>query len=426
MGVVDDSLHGGSPLSGASVYVLGTALRARTNASGIFRIDSITPGDVQIIVRHPMLDSLLLTVTSGKFALPVDRVAEIAIATPSLVTFHSRFCPRGRVMSGQAIVAGRVDEADTGLPLANATVSLVYIDSAGPSAAQRVRTARTNADGFYAICGLPEGLDGTIQTTASGHASPEVPVSTERRDLVAAGFLVATTEQTGATMSAVLTGRVLDVAGRPVPDAQVAIEGGQTVARTAPDGTFRLAGLPSGTTNASVHKIGFSPAVETVHLRKTEPQELTVSMSAVSRLPTVKVVAGAEKELDRVGFTGRLKMGGRANFLLPEDMVKFENLKLTDVFRQMPGFLVQRGNGNDSFLSSSRAVNGGQQGCVVIYVDRILFEQQMPGDLDSAFPPYQIGAVETYPSPSTTPAEFQLPGRSCATVVMWTKNRLNR
>jgi hypothetical protein len=60
----------------------------------------------------------------------------------------------------------------------------------------------------------------------------------------------------------------------------------------------------------------------------------------------------------------------------------------------------------------------------MIYVDRTPFEQMSPGDLDNAFPVHQIGAIEGYASATDTPAEFRTAGRSCATIVAWTRHRL--
>jgi hypothetical protein len=350
----------------------------------------------------------------------------VSIATPSVARFRDSFCPRGGVRVGQAIIAGRVDEADTGEPLANAVVSLVYTDG-GPSTSPRVRTARSNANGFYAICGVPENIEGTVQAAVGTHASAEVGVSTKANVLVTAGFLVVTGSDTG-TGSAVLRGRITDVAGRPVADAQVAVEGGKSIARTAEDGTYSLTDLPSGTTNASVRKIGFAQAFRTVHLRKSEPQVLNVQMAAGTRqLAPVTITATADKALDKLGFTERLKMGSPNNFLTPDQIAKRENVaQLTDLFRMMPGFIVQNGGANKSVLASSRAVNGGQQSCVNVFVDRMPFQQLTAGDLDAAFPLYTIGAIESYPTGATTPAEFRLTGQSCATVVIWTKMKLNR
>jgi hypothetical protein len=425
-GFVDDSLHGG-PLAGASVVVLGTQRAAVTDADGIFRIDSIPPGEVQILVRHPSLDSLLITVTSAKFTVVADRLDEVAVGTPSVARFRSGFCPRGGVQLGPAMIAGRVDEADTGAPLANAVVTFVYTDG-GLSSSPRLRTTRTNASGFYALCGLPENVEGTMQAAVGAHASAEVPADTKGRVLTTAGFLISMSGDSLGTGTAVLTGRVTDVAGRPVADAQVAVEGGRGVARTREDGTFTLGALPSGTTNASIRKIGYAQALRTVHLRKSEPTTLNVALAAGTRvLAPVTVTATADKALDKIGFTERLKMGSPANFMTPDQIAKREDVaQLTDLFRVIPGFIVQRAGDNKSILASSRSVNGGQQGCVNIFVDRMPYQQLTPGDLDAAFPLNMIGAIESYPSGATTPAEFRISGQSCATVVIWTKSKISR
>ena len=68
IGVVDDSIRGG-PLAGALVTVVGTKRQGTTDAKGIFRIDSIVPGEHQIVVTHPLLDTLGLQVLSAPIVL---------------------------------------------------------------------------------------------------------------------------------------------------------------------------------------------------------------------------------------------------------------------------------------------------------------------------------------------------------------------
>lgn len=427
-GAVDDSVRGG-PLAGATVAILGTAIRAVTGADGLFRLDSIPPGEVQLMVRHPMLDTLLSTVTTAPFAVQAGRLDEVLLATPTLDRLRPRLCARGGVNIGRSILAGRVDDAETGAPVANALVSVVYKDASTPFGNQRVRSARSNADGLYVICGLPDMITGTVQAAVGANASSEISVETTATDALAtASFLLgsATVSDSGRTGSAVLTGRIVDVAGRPVQDAQVAVEGGNGIALTDAEGSFTLRGLPSGTTNASIRKIGFAPALRTVHLRSREPYVLNVSMAAGARaLAPVTVTAPAAEGLKAVGFEERLKMGNRTNFMFPEEIEKRQVARLTDLFRNLQGFIVQMA-GNQQIVASSRAVSGGQEGCVAIFVDRIPFEQVSPGDLDSAFPVNTIGAIESYPSPASTPSEFRRAGRSCATLVIWTKYRLSK
>lgn len=426
-GVVDDSLRGG-PLVGATVAVMGAPRTALTDPSGLFRLDSIPAGTIRLLVRHPLLDTLLITVSTAPFAVTADRLEEIALATPTLDAVRSNLCPRGGVRAGNGMLAGRVDDADTGAPLSNALVTLVYSEQGVVDANDRVRRARTDADGLYAICGIPETLQGTVQATAGGHATADVPVSTRAKMIETASFLVGSDQRTdsGTVGAAVLAGRITDVAGRPLRDVQVGVEGGAGVAVTAENGTFLLRELPSGTTTASVRKIGYAPATATVHLRKFKPESLTIALSVASQvLAPVTVTAKADQELERLGFNDRLKMGNRSNFLFPEQLEKQQFDRFTDLFRSVPGFAATRA-GNYYFLQSSRALSGGTQGCVNVFVDKVRFEQLSPGDLDAAFPVGTIGAIESYPSDASTPSEFRLPGRNCATVVVWTKHRLNR
>lgn len=426
-GAVDDSLRRGA-LVGATVSVIGTNRSAITDQAGLFRIDSILPGTVQLRVQHPLLDSLLIVVSTAPFATMADRLDEIALATPSLARVKTNLCPRGGFRSGEAMLAGRVDDAELGVPLPDALVSLVYVDPATGVGNERLRSARTDADGLYAICGLPETFDGTVQASVGGNASAEVPLSLAGQLFETAGFVIgsASRSDSGNTGSAVLMGRIIDVAGRPLSQAQVTIEGGNGVALTSDDGAFRLDGLPSGTTIASVRKIGFAPAIRTVHLRNSRPESMNVTMPAMTRtLAPVTITAKRDEMLDRLGFTDRLRIGNRSNFMLPEEIEKRENDRLTDLFRTIPGFIITR-QGQRQTLESSRAVNGGQRGCVNVFVDRMEYQQLDAGDLDAVFPVGTVGAIESYPSVASTPSEFLRPGRNCATVVIWTRLRINR
>ena len=424
VGVVDDSLRGG-PLVGATVAVIGTSVRTTTDQDGLFRIDSLPPGEVQLAVLHPLLDTLYIVVTTQKFTLVDGRLEEMGIATPPLERIRLRSCPRAGVVLGDGILIGRVDDPDTDRPVPGALVSLVYSDPRSGTPIQRVRSARSRDDGLYAICGLPETLTGTVQAAVGAAASSEIPVTMKAQFLATASFLLSTAPKDSvARGTAALTGRVTDVTGAPIASAQVAVEGGNAIAVTGSDGTFALTGLPSGTTSAVIRKIGYAPALRTVHLRKAAPQRVAVTLSeGVRTLAAVVVTGGMEPALKKVGFTERRNMGMRSQFLLPADIEKRNPSAFTDLFRQMSGFRVTSAGMGQS-IEGTRSSGGAMSGCVNVYVDRVAFEQMSPGDLDSAFPIGMIGAVETYASASETPAEFQMPGRSCATIVAWTKMKL--
>jgi hypothetical protein len=425
-GVVDDSLRGGA-LSGATIAVIGTSLRATADRDGFFRLDSVPPGEAQLALLHPLLDTLFIIVTSPKFTLVAGQLQELAFSTPPLARLYEQVCPRGGVATGTALLAGRVDYADDDKPVAGAVVSLVYTDPRSGTPIQRVRTSRARGDGLYVICGLPETLTGTVQASVGAVSSSEIPVNMKESLLATASFLMGTPSKDSVHRgSAVLTGRVTDVTGAPMAQAQIAVEGGAAIAVTGADGTFSLAGLPSGTTSAVVRKIGYSPALRTVHLRANQPQRLSVVLAAgVRALPTVTVTGTMDVALKKLGFNERRNMGVRSSFMLPADIEKKMARQFTDLIRNMNGFRVTD-SGMGQMIEGTRGSGGAQSGCVNVYVDRVAFEQMSPGDLDSAFPVSMIGAIETYASANETPAEFTMPGRSCATIVVWTKMKLSK
>lgn len=429
VGVVDDSLHGG-PLRGATVALIGTSFRTKTDNDGFFRVDSLPIGDtVQVAVLHPTLDTLYLVVTSPKFVVPTGRMQDVALATPSLARVRDQICPRGGVTTGRAMLVGRVDGADDDKPVGGVLVSLVYTDPGSGTAIQRVRTARTREDGLYAICGLPETLTGTVQAAQGAASTSEVAVTMKEQLLATTSFLLGKPVAKDAAVrgNAILTGRVTDLAGAPVAQAQIAVEGGNQIAMTGDDGTFVLRGLASGTTAAIVRKVGYAPAMRTVNLRAAEPQRLGVVLAMGARvLNTVTVTGKMDQALKQVGFTERRNMGMRSGFMLPDEIEKRQAKYLTDLFRTIPGFKVTQSGLGQIVEGTRSSMGGGQSGCVNVFVDRVAFEQTSPGDLDAAYPVGMIGAIETYASASETPAEFQMPGRGCATIVAWTKMKLSK
>jgi len=347
----------------------------------------------------------------------------VANAQGGVLTYDqakARYCPPGGVVRAPAILFGRVLDADTDAPLAGANVSLVYTDSLAQPPAERVRRARSADDGTFAICGLPERIAGTVQAARGALTTPEVPIAFTDRLL---GGAVLTLNVSGATR-AVLQGRVLARSGAPVAGAQVAVEGTSANAVTGADGAFSLSGLPSGTHTTVARKIGYAPATVAVNLTTLRPREVTVTMSDARLLEAVRVVGKLDDALKQIGFEDR-KRFGRGRFISPEEVEQRNPLLFTDLLQTVPGLTV-RSSGSGRVVQATRNTGLSEAGCVIIFVDHARFEQMQPGDLDEAFHAVNVGAVEIYSSPADVPAEFQVSGRACTTIAMWTKTKLAR
>lgn len=332
----------------------------------------------------------------------------------------ARFCPRAGASNGPAILFGRLLDADTDAAVAGADISLVYTDSTLEKPADRLRRTRTLDDGAYAICGLPETYAGTLQATHGKRSTAEAPVTAHDQML---GISMLTLNVSGVS-NATLRGRVTVKGGAPVAGAQVAVQGATPVAVTGADGAFTLSALPSGTQAVVVRKIGFAPSTVAVSLSARAPQEVSVELSEARVLAAVRVVGKMDNGLKQVGFEERQR-SGHGHFLGPEDIEQRKPLLFTDLLQAAAGFRVTY-SGRGRIVQSSRSYSGGQEGCVNIFVDRTPFQQMQAGDLDDTFRAADIGAVELYSSPNDAPAEFQVTGKPCATIAMWTRTRLAR
>lgn len=413
-GVVIDSLHG-TGLAGATVRVVGTTRAAITSAHGFFVIDSVAPGEVTIEVRHALLDTLGIALGSRPFPLVSGQRVVVSMRTPTVEELHEQACPRSGVNARPGILLGLLRDADADTALAGGTASLVYHDQFSALATERLRTARIDPNGRFVICGLPDAIAGTVQIARNGRTTPEMDVETKGQLFSTVGFTIGTSTRS----KAVLTGHVTQQAGLPVPGVQVVVAGAPSVALTDSAGRYRLDGLPSGTAEVVARRIGLAAATQTAQLTQRAPRTLDFRMSDAQTLAAVKVVGKLDHGLQKVGFLDRQASSG-GHFLSPDQVERIHPQVLSDLLRMMPGVRVtDRGTGR--VIESSR--NGT---CMNIWVDNARFESYQPGDVDAAFVASNIGAVETYSSQTDTPMEFQIPGKSCGAVVVWTKQRLTR
>ena len=451
-GTVYDSLHR-APLGEALVSIEGTTRMTSTNRLGLFLLDSIPPGTHRMRVDHPVLDSLGIVMVTAPFELKDGDESTMQLAIPSAETLVEVSCPAARRNLGPGAVIGRLLDADTDEPVAGARVSVAWLEmslNAGLRKIPRLREALSTADGMFRICGLPANFEGTLQAQLKGITTSEVRVKAEGFPLVVQGLKIgnpntvvaAATDSaaqrrqkeaaTGPTFSAarlqtgnaVLNGRVVNAAGQPVVGARVDVIGTPGATLTRENGEFSISGLPSGTQSVVVRQIGFAPEERPVELSTRAPARIEIAMSRPATvLNTVVVRADRDVGLERVGFSQRKKSGG-GYYLDGDDIVKRAPNMLTDLFRTIPGLrVVPSGNGIDYQVESARAVVGS---CVRYFVDGAPFEAVFPGDVDRLLPPGEIAAIEVYNGISV-PAQFQQAGNSsCAAIVLWSKQRVDR
>ena len=442
-GSVIDSLHD-ALLHGALVRIENTTREAFTDSLGAYRIDSVPAGMRRLVVIHPLLDTLGISLVTPPLNITGGETRIIELAIPSGETLVSLFCPAARRALGPAALVGFVRDADTEGAAQGAKVSLLYYESdpLGLKKTARVREQQIGPDGRYRICGLPATMSGKLQVFRNGVQTGEVPVdlggSGNTEQLLAMRSMsisssvqvaAASPNDTGAKKPALVrgrsrvVGRVLNKYGQPIAGARVELQNTGAATKTRANGEFTLDSLPAGTQTLEVRQLGFSPTEVAVELSSASPQNVTVKMADyVPVLSEMRVTAQRERGLSDVGFADRKKTG--MGYYMDADQIKMrQTTQFSDMLRTVPGIRVQPGGNGTNIITSSRDPTGG---CVTFYVDGAPWQQMTPGDLDTYVRPEEVAALEVY-NGSTAPPQFQQAGQSgCTTVVIWTERRISR
>jgi hypothetical protein len=441
-GVAFDSVHS-EPLIGAVIQVEGTGRFAISDSLGRFVADSITPGSYRLVVDHPMLDTLGISLVTPAMSFSANTVTRTLVALPGSETLVNLYCPAARRALGPGALVGRVREPDSDSAAVGARVSFVWYDPdpvglpAGikvPRKTPRVREATIGADGTYRLCGLPDKYEGKLQAQRKdGGATAEVLVTQADgllalRSVSVAPLVLASRDSTGrmrgeAKGTARVTGRVINKSGAPVANARIGLLGASAATITRSNGEFTLDSLPAGTQALVVRQIGYRPTEVPVELSSRAPSRVTVHLGEfVPELSPVEVVSRRDEGLQKVGYLDRKRSSASGYFLTPEQIERRRATQFTDLMRSIPGLQVSGSMGQQT-LTSTRSSTSGSGGCVTVFVDGATWQQLAPGDLDSFVRPEEVAAVEVY-SGTQVPAQFTTIGQNCSAVVVWTKTRV--
>ena len=438
-GKVIDSVHARA-LAGAYVELLPGGRQAVTDASGVFRFDSVAPGGgYRLRVMHALLDTLGVSVATPAIALAAGQALEVEVATPSAARLIELLCPAAVRARGPSALVGFVRDPDTGAALDSVSISLVFDESPVSSirwASNRV--AKTNANGHFALCGLPTRVDGFVEATRGPHRTPDIPVAIGAESpLALRGFGISLTAEriAGDVDSAgkrvtllrgkgTLAGRVVAKTGEPIAGAYVQMDRTTASAVTNASGEFTLVDVPSGTQLVRVRKIGLSMVTQAVDVSSSDrPAPVRIAMrESVPTLPTVVTVSDRNADLERTGFARRKAHG--LGFFLEGEQIDHGPPSLGESLRMVPGLHIgynaQNQRKQTTVTMSSRDPS---RGCVRYILDGVYY-QELGGDIEKLVRPADVEALEMY-NPSAVPGEFADAGRGkCSVLVLWTNHMI--
>lgn len=440
-GSVYDSLSG-KPLADALVQLIGTggtseAWNATTYANGEFAFPAVPSGKYLMGFLHPTLDSLGLGAPRRIVDATGSAPVRVTLAIPSATTIWTMLCARqtaaAEAVDSSGLVFGFVRDADSDAPLGGATVvvtwSTLVVDGGVRIDRQEV-PVQSNAEGWYALCGVPADAPVTARAELGKEASGFVEMAVPKRAFLHRDFSIprgsavvavsdTAVDQPGISLrhgSSRLAGVVRSPEGKPLAGAQLLVWGSGITGSTGDDGTFSLSSLPAGTQTLEARYIGYAPKRVTVDLQSGQTRSVTVTLDERANvLSEVEVYGKSNKSLhDVAGFLDRRK-SAHGYFLTHAEIEKRHPFQFTDLIRSMPGFVIA-GDGPNASILSIRRRDMTSTCKPQIYVDGMpLYDDR---DINFVIQLDEVMGIEAYAAPSDTPPQYT--NGECGSIVVWT------
>src|SRR5689334_15473119 len=221
-----------------------------------------------------------------------------------------------------------------------------------------------------------------------------------------------------------MDGFVSDTNLAPLHAAFVSIVGTSLRVGTGPNGRFRITNIKPGQYLLIVKRVGYRPTSGVVDVPPADTLRLSYTLEpAAVNLPTVTV---AEKpfSLRMSDFLAR-KKAGFGEFMTQEEIEAKNTVYATGLFRSFKTIDVSpnRNSAMTEWYALSRREGANPQlgACpMAVFLDNVPL--QTPFNLDLLPSPKDIGGIEVYAGPSTTPTQYKGFDRSCGVILIWTRD----
>jgi hypothetical protein len=434
-GVVFDSVHA-KPLVGVRVVAVGLGAQfearreATSDASGRYRIDSLPSGRFAVGFESALLDSLEVALSPREANITAGQVATLDLAVPSPAKLRSAVCLGATLPAETGVIVGHVVNAETEDPLAGVTIAMQWRDlgvdrkTLRPINRERSDSVITDRDGWYRMCGVPTGTWVSMQVRLANRNGAALRTRIDDTLGIAVEHLsFSTSSETPAdglasapTGTATLAGIVRSTLGTPVPAAEVRVRGTRAEGRTDAQGAFTLGGLPAGTQQLEVRRIGYAAAEVPISLHSGTTTTRDVVLRRIVSLDSMVIVASRPKYPD---FFAHQSMG-QGHFVGPEAIAKQHVSRTSDYFEKIPGFAV-KANGSRSIVVGNQGPAAARGECVAtVIIDGSRVMEYPPSVNDVHWS--EVAAIEAYPASMApnAPPDYHI-SADCGGVVIWTK-----
>ena len=231
----------------------------------------------------------------------------------------------------------------------------------------------------------------------------------------------------GPDPTGTVAGRITEaIGGRPVGGAIVELNGNM-VAVTSADGIFNVEQVPLawGLNQFHVRHLSYAPVTEDLWL--VNPDDLFAFAVVLIPVP-VAVVPEIVVEVDRTLMVyGRMRpfyerrARGLGLFITRQEIERRNPTRITDVFNGMPGVQLRPIGLTRVQVTFTRAGRGFNDVCPSpdLFFNGALIQGGL--FLNDIINPEEIEGIELYRGTAETPPQFQKPGSTCGSIVIWTR-----
>ena len=208
-----------------------------------------------------------------------------------------------------------------------------------------------------------------------------------------------------------LVGVYDEESGTPLADVQLILLGTGREWRTSASGAALLRGLPTGDHVLRVRRLGYAPHSEFLVLSPRDSTPLTLVLRPLPVLLPEVTVSARETLYERrlSGFPERRRSSAApaSSFITEQDLRRWGAVRWTDA--------LARTSGVQSSVSGAIRLRGC--GRFAVFLDGQLLADN---DLSLISLP-MVAAIEVYRGAAQIPSEFNVTGRACGALVVWTK-----
>jgi len=279
------------PLTGADVFLEGSSMHTSTDSLGFFHFDGLRPGAYVVVLYHEALQRLGVAALRQPVTLDSGTVT-IAFGVPSIATIWRRACGSPRVLEDSGVVFGTIRDAITGSVVAEAEISVSWIELRADSGTSVVRhrwqaTARSASDGGYSICGVPFKTELILAARSHDAAILQLLLEPSPDAVQRVNIRVRPSGVEAAT--GIVVGVFQDEAGHPVPGVRVSSPG---LADAISDSTGRTVSVaPVGTRQFIGRVVGREPHLATVDVGLNDTSMVVFPMHRLVTLDPITVTA---------------------------------------------------------------------------------------------------------------------------------------